>query len=128
MRDSASNIGVRNAISPAVIAATTKGNAIDRKGFESVTFVINSGAIAGDGLYVAKLQDSDTTTDGDFADVNAKFLIGVMPASIAADSAVKQGYVGHKRYARVVLTKTSGTSVAAGAVAILGDANSRPVE
>lgn len=128
MRDIASNIGVKNALSPAVQSATVKGNAIDRKGFESVAFVINSGAIAGDGLYAPKLQDSDTTTDADFADVDAKFLIGTLPAALAADSAVKVGYIGHKRYVRVVLTKTSGTSVAAGAVAVLGDANARPVE
>jgi len=89
MRDIASNIGVKNALSPAVVSATAKGNAIDRKGFESVAFVINSGAIAGDGLYAPSVQDSDTTTDGDFAAVDAKFLIGTLPAALEADSAVR---------------------------------------
>ncbi len=128
MRDIASNVGVVSALAPAVQSATIKGNTVDRKGFESVALVINSGAIAGDGLYAPKLQHSDTTTDGDFTDVDAKFLIGTLPAALEANSAVKQGYIGHKRYIRVVLTKTSGTSVAAGAVAVLGDANARPVE
>lgn len=128
MRDIASNIGVRNALSPAVQAATIKGNTIDRKGFESVAFVINSGAIAGAGLYAPSIQHSDTTTDGDFTNVDAKFVIGTLPVALEADKAVKVGYVGHKRYTRIVLTKTSGTSVAAGAVAILGDGNARPVE
>jgi hypothetical protein len=127
MRDLANNIGAVLALSPAVQAATIKGSAIDLLGFESAAIVINTGAIAGAGDFTAKLQESDTTTDGDFTDVAAGHLIGSLPASLEADSTVKQGYRGFKRYIRVVLTKNSGTSIAAGAVAVKGHAHLRPV-
>lgn len=127
MRDLVNKIGAVLALSPAVQAATIKGNAIDLLGFESVAVVVNTGTIAGAGDYTAKLQESDTTTDGDFADVAAGDLLGTLPASLTADGSFKQGYVGHKRYVRVVVTKNSGTSIAAGAVAILGNAALRPV-
>jgi hypothetical protein len=127
MRDLASNLGVTQAVTPAVLAATTKGAAIDLLGFNSALIAITTGAIVGAGNFTAKLQESDTTTDGDFADVDASDLIGALPASLAANATVKQGYVGSKRYVRAVLTLNSGTSIAAGAVAVLGDASSRPV-
>lgn len=43
MRDLASNIGIALALSPAVQAATIKGNPIDLHGFESAALVINTG-------------------------------------------------------------------------------------
>jgi hypothetical protein len=127
MRDIASNIGAVLALSPAVQAATIKGGAVDLLGFESAAIVVNTGAIAGAGDFTAKLQESDTATDADFTDVAAADLIGSLPASLEADSAYKQGYVGHKRYVRVVVTKNSGTSIAAGAVVVKGNAHLRPV-
>lgn len=127
MRDIASNIGVVLALSPAVQAATIKGTAIDLLGFESVAIVVNTGAIASAGDFTAKLQESDSTTDGDFTDVVAADMVGTLPASLTADGSFKQSYIGHKRYIRVVVTKNGGTSIAAGAVAILGHARLRPV-
>lgn len=127
MRDIASNIGAALALSPAVQAATIKGNAIALAGFESAVAIINTGAIAGAGDYTAKLQESDTTTDGDFTDVVAADLVGSLPASLTADGTFKQGYIGNKPYIRVVLTKNGGTSVAAGAVVVKGNAHQRPV-
>lgn len=127
MRDIASNIGVKNALSPAVQAATIKGNTIDLSGFESAAFIVNTGAIASAGDFTAKVQESDTTTDGDFTDAVVGDLIGALPASLTADGSFKQSYIGHKRYVRVVLTKNGGTSIAAGAVAVLGHARNRPV-
>lgn len=127
MRDIASNVGVKNALSPAVQAVTIKGNAIDTNGFDAVAFVVNTGAIASAGDFTAKVQESDTTTDGDFTDVVAADLVGTLPASLTADGTFKQSYIGHKRYSRVVLTKNGGTSIAAGAVAVLGHARNQPV-
>lgn len=127
MRDLASNIGAVLALSPAVQAATIKGNTIDTNGFESVAFIVNTGAIASAGDFGLKLQESDTTTDGDFTDVAAGDLVGTLPATVTADGSFKQSYIGHKRYVRLVATKNGGTSVAIGAVAVLGGAHQRPV-
>lgn len=127
MRDIASNIGTKLALAPAVQSATIKGATVDTTGFGSVAIVVNTGAIAGDGDFTAKLQESDTTTDGDFTDVVPAHLVGELPEALAATSVYKQSYIGHKQYVRVVLTKNSGTSIAAGAVAVLGHANLRPV-
>lgn len=127
MRDIVNNIGAVQALAPAVIAATATGAALDLLGFESAAIVINTGAIVGSGDYTAKVQESDTTTSGDFADVDADDLQGAFPASLSADSVVKVGYRGFKRYLRLVVTKNSGTSIAAGALLVKGNAHQRPV-
>jgi hypothetical protein len=67
MRDLVNNLGVALALSPAVQAATIKGTAIDLRGFDSVMFVVNTGAIASAGNFTVTVEESDTTTDGDFA-------------------------------------------------------------
>ena len=89
--------------------------------------VVNTGAIAGDGVYVMSIQESDTTTDGDFTDVADTDLVGSLPDALDASTVYKVGYIGHKRYLRGVITKSSGTSIAAGAVIVLSNAHKRPV-
>ena len=127
MKDGISGIGLVASLVPAVVTATTKGTHADLQGFNSATLVINTGAIAGDGLYVIAMQHSDTTTDGDFVDVPAAELLGTLPAALEASTVYKQGYKGSKRYIRAVITKTSGTSIAAGAVFALGHPYDAPV-
>jgi hypothetical protein len=127
MRDLHSHVGVVNALSPAVQAATIKGNAVDLFGFDSAELIVNTGAVVGAGDFTAKLQESDTTTDGDFTDVTSDRLLGTLPASLTADGSFKIGYVGLKRYVRPVLTKNAGTSIAAGAVVVKGNARIEPV-
>jgi hypothetical protein len=114
-------------VAPAVLSATNTSEAIDLKGFESAAIVINTGAIVSSGDFTAKLQESDTTTSGDFTDVAAEHLTGEFPASLAAASVVKVGYIGLKRYLRTVITKNSGTSIAAGVVLIKGHPHDAPV-
>lgn len=126
MRDIYNNIEVDQAIIPAVYAATTAGAVVDLLGFNSAALVINSGAIAGAGLYVVSLEESDASGSG-FAAVAADDMQGTLPASLAADSVVKVGYLGFKRYLKATITKTSGTSIAASAVIVKGNAASRPV-
>ncbi|WP_315923502.1 hypothetical protein [Mesorhizobium sp. SP-1A] len=127
MRDLASNIGVAQTLAPVDYSATTKGTAVDLAGFNSAALVINTGAITSAGKYVVSVQESPTSTDGDFTDVNAADLVGSLPAELAATSAYKVGYTGTKRFIRAVITKTSGTSIVAGAVVVKGNAADRPV-
>ena len=63
----------------------------------------------------------------DFTDADAAHVDSNAPATLEASSAYKVGYRGFKRYVRLALTKEGGTSIAAGAVAVLSDAAQRPV-
>lgn len=117
MRDIYSNIKTIQALAPAVQAATINGATIDTLGSKSLAFVVNTGAIAGSGVYALTLEESDNASD--WTAVAADATQGTLPASMAADTVYRVGYLGFKRYARIVVTKTSGTSIAAGAVAIL---------
>lgn len=128
MKDTYSDFGLVSAMVPQVLAATDTGaTPIDLQGYNSALVIINTGAVAGAGDYTAKLQHSDTTTGGDFADVTAADLLGEFPASLAENSVYKVGYKGAKRYLRTVVTKNSGTSIAAGIVIARGHPYDAPV-
>lgn len=127
MRDLHNTIGAVLALSPAVLAATIKGLTVDVRGFNSAELIINTGAIVGAGDFTAKLQESDTTTDGDFTDVAADDLLGALPTSLTADGAFRIGYIGKRDFVRVVVTKNGGTSIAAGAVVVKGSPALAPV-
>jgi len=125
MRDLVHNIGAVPAIAPAVQSAAADGLAIDTLGFGSIAFVINTGAIAGSGDFGVKVQEGD---DGStFTDAAANAVLGTVPATLAASSAYKLGYIGFRRYCRLSLTKAGGTSIALGAVAVKADATQKPV-
>ncbi|MET4698382.1 hypothetical protein ABIE65_001399 [Constrictibacter sp. MBR-5] len=126
-RDLSHNVGVVAAVVPQVLSATDTSAAIDLIGFESAMVIINTGAIASSGNFTATIEESDTTTSEDFDTVAAADLIGTLPAALAASTVYKVGYTGTKRYIRTVLTKNSGTSIAAGAVVVKGHAHERPV-
>lgn len=123
-RDLYNNIGVSASVVPAVLTATGTGTGVDTRGFQSVTAVINTGAIVAAGLFTPKLQESDDNAT--FTDVAAGDLLGAF-ANLAASAVQRVGYKGSKRYVRVVLTYVSGTSIAAGAVIVLGHAELAPV-
>lgn len=127
MRELYNDIGLTQALIPAVQSATATSAAIDLAGFESATVLINTGAIVSAGDFTVKLQESDTTTSGDFTDVAAGNLVGTFPASLAADSLYKVGYSGTKRYVRTVATKNSGTSIIAGIFVAKGHPLTGPV-
>lgn len=126
MRDLASNISAVAAVVPAVITATNTSSAIDLKGFDSAALIINTGAIVSAGNFTPKLQESATTTSGDFTDVAAADLVGTFPSVLAASTVYEVGYIGSKRYLRTVITLNSGTSIAVGAVVVRGNASLRP--
>ena len=127
MRDLFSNIGGQLALAPAVQSAAAQGPVIYTKGFDSIALIVTTGAIVGAGDFGVKIQESDTTTGGDFTDAAAEVVDTNAPATLAAASAYKLGYRGFKPYVRLALTKAGGTSIAAGAVAVLGNAGDRPV-
>jgi hypothetical protein len=127
LKDLYANVGVAQALAPAVQSAATEGGAIDLRDYGSVVIGVNTGAIVSAGDFGVKLQHSDTTTGGDFVDAPAGVVSSNAPATLAAASAYKLKYVGSKRYVRLALTKAGGTSIALGAVAILGHPAVAPV-
>ena len=127
MKDTFHETAVVASLAPAVVTATTKGSHADLQGYGSALMVVNTGAIAEDGDYSIAIQHSDTTTDGDFDQVDAADLLGSLPATLEASTVYRQGYIGKKRYVRAVITKAGGTSIAAGAVFVLGHPAMAPV-
>lgn len=131
MRDLAHNIDAVTAIAPAVLTATGTSEGIDLLGYESATVVIATGAIAGSGNFAAKIQHSDDGDDSppEWDDVGASDLIGEFPTALEADSVVKVGYspAAPRRWVRAVITKNSGTSIAATALVVRGHPLSAPV-
>ncbi|MGO7605543.1 hypothetical protein ACC718_19630 [Rhizobium ruizarguesonis] len=125
MRSIAANIGAKSSIDPAVQAASVNGTGIDTLGFGSLAFIVQTGAIVGSGVFGVSLEDSDDNAT--FAAVAAEQVKSNAPAALVASTTYKVGYHGFKRYVRPVLTKASGTSIAAGVTAVLGYAASRPV-
>lgn len=127
MKDLYSKVGLVQALAPAVVSATATSAAIDLQGFNSAMVAINTGAIVSSGDFTVSLEESDTTTGGDFTAVAAADMLGTFPESLEADSVYKVGYVGTKRYVRTVTTKNSGTSVAAGIMVVRGHPSDAPV-
>lgn len=121
MSDLKNNIAAVLALSPAVHSAT-KADApiIDLQGAGSATVIVNTGAIAGSGDYTISLRHGDASDLSGDAAASGDDLLGAFPATLAADSSYAVGYRGGKRYVRVVITKNSGTSIAAGAVIVKG--------
>lgn len=126
MRDIYSNLGADVALVSAVKSTAEAGPAIDLLNANSVVFTAVTGAIAGDGDFGLKVQESDTDETGDFTDASAAVIDSNAPATLAGSSAYKLGYRGFKRFVRLALTKAGGTSIAVGAVAVCGSAK-RPV-
>lgn len=129
MKDTYHDNKAVQALAPAVVTASGAGAAIALAGFDSALFAVNTGAIVGAGDFSVKLQESDTTTEGDFTDVAAADRLGTLPTTLVANTAYRIGYIGsnRKKYVRLVVTKAGGTSIALGAVAILGHPAIAPV-
>jgi hypothetical protein len=126
-KDSYSNVDVVASLVPAVQSAAADGTTVDLKGFYSALMIVNTGAIASAGDFGIVIEESDTTTDGDFAPAAAADLIGTIPATLEASTVYRQAYIGSKRYVRAALSKAGGTSIAAGAVFVRGMPHHAPV-
>ena len=121
MSDLKNNIAAVLALSPAVHSATKADAAIiDLRGAGSTAVIVNTGAIVGAGDYTISLRHGDASDLSGDAAASGDDLLGAFPATLAADTSYAVGYRGGKRYVRVVITKNSGTSIAAGAVIVKG--------
>lgn len=117
-RDLYSNVAAVSALAPAVQAAAISGASIDVATAVGVVFVLTTGAIVGAGDFGAVIEESADGVTWAAAPV-ARVKRPLVPATLAADKTYRLGYYGKLKYARLSLTKVGGTSIAAGAVAVL---------
>lgn len=129
MRDLMNSIHPVRAISPA--AAITDNTAqvsqwIDRRGYDSVTFVILTGSLAdADATFAVTMEDADAVNQSDAAAVASTDVIGTLALAgftFADDNETRKvGYVGDKRFVRITITPSANSGNAfIAAVAILG--------
>ncbi len=99
-----------HSIKPAVIKSTATGDAVDCYGYESVTVIVYSGTVT-DGTHTWKLTECDTS-GGSYTDVDAADLLGSFAVvdSSHDETFTKVGYIGQKRYIKVVNTVTGSPS------------------
>lgn len=145
MRDHINSFGAVTAVAPAVLSADAPNIAIDRAGFDAVTFVLQIGAggitfSATNRIDFAMEHSDDGTT---WSPVVATNVIG---ATVAGSGIVLSqrtahpdptthrfgyvdGIVGQKRFVRLraAFNGTHGTGTPLAAVAILGAARAMPV-
>lgn len=129
MKDNFNKIHPLRCISPVSVADTTAqvGQIIDKKGFESLTYVIATGSIAdADCTFTVLLEESnDSGMSGAVAVDDADLLGTEVLAAFQFDDdneTRKLGYIGSKRYTRLTITPVANASAAViCAVAILDD-------
>ncbi|MBS9477650.1 hypothetical protein [Ancylobacter radicis] len=142
MRDIISNIAVASVIAPAAYDADNTPAAIDLKGFDSAMFAIHVGAggitFSGTNKIEFKLTHSDddvtysavTIDDVQGIDsVGAGGIVKALTAEHATPSVTRVGYVGNKRYTKLLadFSGTHGTATPLSATVIKGHARTRPV-
>jgi len=137
MRDLHNSTKIVPAINPAARADNTlvTGADIDRAGFESVEFVIQTGALPdADGTFTVEVQESDAGGGAGYTAVADSDLIGTEAQAsftFAADNAIRKiGYKGSKRFVRVNVQPANVAAGAEvyGALAILGHARHAPAQ
>lgn len=134
MRDLHNALSVRRAISPVSVADNTAqvGQIIDRRGFDSLEFLIATGSLAdADATFVVQVDHGNQSDLSDGAAVLDEMLIGTEAAAgfqFDDDNEVRKiGYRGDKRYVRLTITPANNAGAALiAAVALLGHAAQQP--
>lgn len=134
MRDLFNQVTPKRCISPQSVADNTAlvGEIIDRKGFESLTYLILTGSLGDAGAeFTALLEEGDAANLSDAAAVPDGDLIGTeaLASFIQSDDnkCYKLGYKGSKRYTRLTITPTNNATAALiAATALLGHPANAP--
>lgn len=109
------------------------GAIVDRDGYESVTYVINTGTLTdANATFAVLLEEGDAANLSDAAAVADIDLLGtevLAGFTFAADGVCRKlGYIGSKQYTRLTVTPTGNNSGDApiGAVCLLGHPHAAP--
>lgn len=117
-RDLYSGFAGAMALVPAVQAAAVQGATVDVSRAVGVVFVLTTGAVVGAGDFGAVIEESADGVAWAAAPA-ARVKKPLVPATLLQNAVYRLGYYGKLQYARLSLTKAGGTSIAAGAVAVL---------
>lgn len=128
VKDIKTSLDVIQSLTPAARTATATGTAADLQGYDSAMVLVSVGTCT-DGTHTPSLEHS---VDGvSYAAVTAGDLLGSFTAitsGAGAASVQRVGYVGERRYLRVVMTVTGATTGAVyGADILRGSPHRRPL-
>lgn len=116
-QDLHNNVSVTQSIAAVSVGGGVTGSSIDLQNKESLDIQLNVGSGSGDGDYSVDIQESDD--DSNWSSVSADDLEGSFTSNIdsGSDLLERVGYLGSKRYVRVVINENStGTTAPIAAV------------
>jgi hypothetical protein len=127
MKDMFNSFNAALSLPPAARTASANGVGVDLQGFEGALVLIQTGIIT-DGTHVFEVQES--SDNATFTAVVDTDLLGTEPTAGATDDdkVYRIGYIGTKRYIRVISTASGTTSGGVyGASVVRGFARKQPV-
>lgn len=133
MKDMHSNIKIVNAITPQAVGTTGSGGGktsavIDRRGYESVEFLFQSGTSATVADTITPvITESDATGSGFAAPATGDIIGSRAARELTAAFANSIGYRGNKRYLKFQLYGTGTATAVVAAAAALGNPANAPV-
>lgn len=134
LNDLKDNVKVVAMIHPASYTGTVAdGEIIDLQGYDSCVVCVQTGVVAtadGSNYFTFTISEGDDPALGDAATATAiQGSFAVLNSTTADDVQVlsKVGYVGTKRYIRLVATETETASAIFSGFAVLGSARVAPV-
>lgn len=107
-------VAIRKAFATTDTATAVKGNAIDTLGFDSLMFVVTSSSADDTTTYALSIEHSDDGTDYTDAssEVYGEFLLGPSDPVSGAANIQKIGYLGARRYVKLVVTPSAAPTEA----------------
>lgn len=117
-KDLYNKLALAKSVAPQFVNSNTTltGTGVDLRGFEGALCVLEAGTMAGSAaanVYTPEVQESDSSDTG-FTAVADADLIGTEAAAVhtgTTDNTIaKIGYIGKKRYIRLVITTTAFTT------------------
>lgn len=122
--DLKNNLIASQSLAPAARTSSANGTAIDLQDSDGALIVVECGALT-DGSHTPSLEESDASGSG-FAAVAAVDRIGSL-AACTANTVQAIGYVGIKRYVRIVMNISGSPSTGAVTSAVVLEGGLRHV-
>ncbi len=128
MREFASNFKPVVALSPAVRAGSATGNAVDRLGFEALSFLVTTGDWTNGTHTLVAEESSDNATWTAVPAASLTKALPVVDATGKGNQSTLIGYLGDARYVRIKsnVSGSPATGAVVGAVVLLGRARAKP--